>query len=46
MSTMINDVSAEDESFVAMLDEDDNLLCVARVKRSGGIFGYIARGFF
>ena len=46
MSTMINDVSAEDESFVAMLDEDDHLLCVARVKRSGGIFGYIARGFF
>jgi tRNA pseudouridine55 synthase len=46
MSTMINDVSAEDESFVAMLDEDDNLLCVARVKRSGGIFGNIARGFF
>lgn len=46
MSTMINDVSAEDESFVAVLDEDDNLLCVARVKRSGGIFGYIERGFF
>jgi tRNA pseudouridine55 synthase len=46
MSTMINDVRAEDESFVAMLDENNNLLCVARVKRSGGIFGYIARGFF
>lgn len=46
MSTMINDVSAEDETFVAMLGEDDNLLCVARVKRSGGIFGYIERGFF
>jgi tRNA pseudouridine55 synthase len=46
MSTMINDVSAEDEAYVTMLDENDNLLCVARVKRSGGIFGYIARGFF
>jgi tRNA pseudouridine55 synthase len=46
MSTMINDVIAEDESFVAILDEGDHLLCVARVKRSGGIFGYIARGFF
>lgn len=46
MSTMLNDVIAEDESFVAMLDEEDNLLCVARVKRSGGIFGYIERGFF
>jgi tRNA pseudouridine55 synthase len=46
MSTMLNDVIAEDESFVAMQDEVDNLLCVARVKRSGGIFGYIERGFF
>ncbi len=46
ISTMVNDVIAEDESFVAIQDEDDNLLCVARVKRSGGIFGYIARGFF
>ena len=46
MSTMLNDVSAEDESFVAMQDEEDNLLCIARVKRSGGIFGYIERGFF
>ncbi len=46
ISTMINDVSAENESFVAIQDEEDNLLCVARVKRSGGIFGYIERGFF
>jgi tRNA pseudouridine55 synthase len=46
MSTMLNDVSAEGESFVAIQDEEDNLLCVARVKRSGGIFGYIERGFF
>jgi len=46
MSTMLNDISAEDGSFVAMQDEEDNLLCIARVKRSGGIFGYIERGFF
>jgi len=46
ISTMLNDVSAEEESFVAIKDEEDNLLCMTRVKRSGGIFGYIERGFF
>lgn len=46
MSTMINDVIAEDGSYVAVQEEGGELLCIATVKRSGGIFGYIARGFF
>jgi tRNA U55 pseudouridine synthase TruB len=46
MTNMIDDVRAEEDSLVAVLDENRNLLCIARVHRSGGVFGYIERGFY
>lgn len=36
---------APEDSLIGLVDEDERLLCVARVRRQGGIFGYIERGF-
>jgi len=45
ISWLIDDVFAEEGERVAVLNEGLNLLCVARVQRKDGIFGYIERGF-
>ncbi|MCD6571235.1 MAG: tRNA pseudouridine(55) synthase TruB [Deltaproteobacteria bacterium] len=45
ISWLIDDVTANEGDRVAILSKDLELLCVARVQRRGGIFGYIERGF-
>lgn len=45
VSWVIDDIEAAEESYVAMINEDYQLLCVARIQRKEGIIGYIERGF-
>lgn len=45
LSWVIDDVVAQDGARVAVIDSEGKLLCIARVKREGGIWGYIERGF-
>ena len=45
LSWVLDDVVAPEGTSVAMLDGAGTLLCIARVKREGGIWGYIERGF-
>jgi tRNA pseudouridine55 synthase len=45
MSTMMEDICIADGAFASIYDEDDRLLCITKVKRTGGIFGYVERGF-
>ena len=45
ISWLIDDVLANEGERVAVLSEGLKLLCVARVQRKDGIFGYIERGF-
>ncbi|HNY65873.1 MAG TPA: tRNA pseudouridine(55) synthase TruB [Deltaproteobacteria bacterium] len=40
-----DDVEVSEGNFVAMMSLDGQLLCVARYQPSGGIWGYIERGF-
>jgi tRNA pseudouridine55 synthase len=42
---LIDRLEVPDGSLVAMVNTGGTLLCVARVRRQGGIFGYIERGF-
>ncbi len=42
---LMDDLTGDEDSFAAMVNEDEELLCVARIKRCGGIAGYIERGF-
>lgn len=45
MSWVIDDVIAPDGAYVILLNDNGNLLCIARVQREGGLWGYIERGF-
>ncbi|MBN1636195.1 MAG: tRNA pseudouridine(55) synthase TruB [Deltaproteobacteria bacterium] len=45
VSWVIDDIDATEESYIAMMNENNQLLCVARVQRKEGIIGYIERGF-
>lgn len=45
ISWVMDDAVAADGAYVAMLNDAGSLLCVARVQRQGGIWGYIERGF-
>lgn len=45
VSWLLDEVDAKQGSFVAILNTDMQLLCVAKVQSSGGIWGYIERGF-
>jgi tRNA pseudouridine55 synthase len=45
LSWIIDDVAAHEGAYVAVMNVQGGLLCVARVKREGGIWGHIARGF-
>lgn len=45
ISWVMDDVEAPEGSRVALVDQERRLLCIARVSRGGGIWGYIERGF-
>lgn len=45
VSWILDDVDAPHGAYVALMNGDRHLLCIARVERDGGIFGYIERGF-
>jgi len=45
LSWIIDDVAAPEGSYIAVLNTKGSLLCIARVKREGGIWGHIERGF-
>lgn len=45
ISWVIDDVIAPDGAYVALLNDNGNLLCIARVQREGGLWGSIERGF-
>lgn len=45
LSWVVDDVAAPQDECVAIISMDGNLLCIARVRREGGIWGHIARGF-
>jgi tRNA pseudouridine55 synthase len=45
ISWVKDDVVAPDGTNVALLNMDRDLLCIARVQREGGLWGYIERGF-
>ena len=45
ISWVMDDVKAPDGVFVAMLNMNRDLLCIARVQREAGLWGYIERGF-
>ena len=45
LSWVIDDVVAPEGDHVAMISGEGDLLCIARVKREGGLWGYIERGF-
>lgn len=45
LSWVLDDVVAAEGAHVALLDSAGSLLCIARVRREGGIWGYIERGF-
>ncbi len=45
LSWVVDDVAAPQDQCVAIVNLDGSLLCIARVRREGGIWGHIARGF-
>ncbi|MDT8273888.1 MAG: hypothetical protein RRA35_11930, partial [Desulfomonilia bacterium] len=45
LSWLIDDIDAPQGTYVSLVNNDLRLLCIARVERLGGIFGYIERGF-
>ncbi len=45
ISWVVDDVAAPDGVYVALLNANGDLLCIARVQREGGIWGHIERGF-
>ncbi len=45
ISWVKDDVVAPDGANVALLNMERDLLCIARVQREGGLWGYIERGF-
>jgi len=45
VSWLLDDVDAKEGSYVAMINTDMQLLCVAKAEQRGGIWGYIERGF-
>jgi tRNA pseudouridine55 synthase len=45
ISWILDDVEAKEGSYVALINTDMQLLCVARTQQRGGIWGYIERGF-
>jgi tRNA pseudouridine55 synthase len=45
ISWLLDDVEAKEGSYVALINTDMQLLCVARTQQRGGIWGYIERGF-
>jgi tRNA pseudouridine55 synthase len=45
ISWLLDDVEAKEGSYVALVNTDMQLLCVARAQQRGGIWGYIERGF-
>lgn len=42
---LIDRPEVPDGSYLALVNDFDQLLCIARVQRQGGIFGFIERGF-
>ncbi|MEN6474768.1 MAG: tRNA pseudouridine(55) synthase TruB [Syntrophaceae bacterium] len=42
---LIDRPEVPDGSYLALVNTSDQLLCVAKVQRQGGIFGFIERGF-
>jgi tRNA pseudouridine55 synthase len=45
LSWVVDDVAAQEGSYVAALNMQGSLLCIAKVNRDGGIWGHIERGF-
>lgn len=45
ISWLLDDVEAKEGSYVALVNKEMQLLCVARAQQRGGIWGYIERGF-
>jgi tRNA pseudouridine55 synthase len=45
ISWVLDDVIAPDGVYVALQNMEKELLCIARVQRQGGLWGYIERGF-
>lgn len=45
LSWVMDDVVAPEGAFVAVLNGAGTILCIARIRRDGGIWGYIERGF-
>jgi tRNA pseudouridine55 synthase len=45
ISWVVDDVIAPDGAYVALLNTNRKLLCIAKVQRQGGLWGYIERGF-
>lgn len=45
LSWIVDDVAAPQDHCVAVVNMQGSLLCIARVKREGGIWGHVARGF-
>lgn len=45
VSWLLDEVDVRQGSYVAMLNTDMHLLCVAKAQQRGGIWGYIERGF-
>lgn len=45
LSWVVDDVAVPQDECVAVVNMDGNLLCIARVRREGGIWGHIVRGF-
>jgi hypothetical protein len=44
-SWVVDRVEAIEGNYVAMTNSEGHLLCIARYQPSGGIWGYIERGF-
>ena len=45
VSWLLDNVDAKEGSYVAMINTEMQLLCVAKAEQRGGIWGYIERGF-
>lgn len=45
VAAVIERMDIQEGAYVALLGEGNHLLCVAKVQRTGGVFGYIERGF-
>lgn len=45
ISWILDSVEINEGNYVAMINSDEQLLCIARYQPSGGIWGYIERGF-